>query len=122
MRDTLPGLAAHARPLALTGEMIYPWMFESDRSLVPLQGAAEALALRTGWPPLYDLERLAANTVPVAAAIYHDDMYVERAFSLQTAARVGNLRPWVTNEFAHDGLRSDARVLDRLFELAAGEA
>jgi len=57
--------------------------------------------------------------VPVAAAIYHDDMYVESSFSLETARRIGNLRPWVTKEFSHDGLRSDARVIDRLFELAA---
>ena len=60
--------------------------------------------------------------MPVAAAIYHDDMYVEYAYSMETAARVGTCEPWVTNEFSHDGLRSDARVLDRLLDMAAGEA
>jgi hypothetical protein len=29
-------------------------------------------------PRLYDADRLAANEVPVAAAIYAEDMYVER--------------------------------------------
>ena len=63
---------------------------------------------------------LAANQVPVAAVVYHEDMYVEHAFSVETAARVGNLRLWETGELGHDGLRSDDRVLDRLLELATG--
>lgn len=120
--DELPELSPKARPLHPTGEMIQPWMFEDIRALVPLREAAEHLAAYDGWPPLYDLGRLAANRVPVAAAVYHDDMYVESAFSLETAARVGNLRVWVTNEFSHDGLRSDARVLDRLLDMVTGEA
>jgi pimeloyl-ACP methyl ester carboxylesterase len=121
VRDSLPEFAPDARPLLPTGEMIYPWMFEADRTLAPLEEAAELLAAYDGWPALYDVDRLAGNTVPVAAAIYHDDMYVEYAYSLETAKRVGNLRWWVTSEFAHDGLRSDARVLDRLLDMAAGE-
>jgi pimeloyl-ACP methyl ester carboxylesterase len=122
IRDKLPELASDVRPLQPTGEMIYPWMFETDRTLAPLAEAAQLLATYDGWPALYDLERLAANTAPVAAAIYHDDMYVEYAYSLETAQRIGNCQWWVTSEFAHDGLRSDARVLDRLLAMNAGEA
>jgi len=122
VRNDMPHLSPDARPLQPTGEMIFPWMFEADRALRPLREAAELLAAYDGWPPLYDTVRLAANTVPVAAAIYHDDMYVESSFSLETARRIGNLRPWVTKEFSHDGLRSDARVIDRLFELATPAA
>jgi hypothetical protein len=102
--------------------MTFPWMFEVDRALAPLREAAELLAAYDGWPALYDTERLAANTVPVAAAVFHDDMYVESALSLQTARRIGNLRCWVTNEFGHDGLRTDARVFQRLLDLVDGEA
>src|SRR5690606_3443064 len=72
---------APGRPLLFTGEMIYPWMFELDPALQPMRAAAELLAEYDGWPPLYDVARLRANTVPVAAAVYYDDMYVERAFS-----------------------------------------
>jgi hypothetical protein len=97
-------------------------MFETDRALAPLADAAHLLAEYEGWPALYDHDRLAANTVPVAAAVYHDDMYVEYAYSMETAARLGACEPWVTNEFSHDGLRSDARVLDRLLDMVAGEA
>ncbi|MDI5966391.1 alpha/beta fold hydrolase [Streptantibioticus silvisoli] len=110
-------------PVLFTGEMIYPWMFTADPALKPLREVAEALADRADWPDLYDLERLARNEVPVAAAVYHDDMYVDAADSLATASAVRGLRTWVTDEFEHDGLRvSDGRVLDRLIKLVRGEA
>jgi pimeloyl-ACP methyl ester carboxylesterase len=121
VREKLPELAPETRPLQPTGEMVFPWMFETDRVLAPLGEAAQLLAEHDGWPALYDVDRLAANTVPVAAAIYHDDMYVEYAYSLETAQRVGSCKWWVTNEYGHDGLRSDARVLDRLLAMNAGE-
>jgi hypothetical protein len=107
------------RPLLFTGEMVFPSVFEQDPALGPLAAAAELLAERDDWPPLYDPGQLARTDIPVAAAIYFDDMYVPRELSLETAGRIRGLRYWITNEFEHDGLRvSDGRVLDRLFELA----
>ncbi|GAA5012355.1 alpha/beta fold hydrolase [Kitasatospora paranensis] len=109
-------------PVLFTGEMIYPWMFETDPALRPLRETAQLLADRGDWPDLYDVERLAANEVPVFAAVYHDDMYVDTADSLATAEAVGNLRPWVTNEWEHDGLRVSGRVvLDHLMRMARGD-
>jgi hypothetical protein len=103
----------------LTGEHIYPWVFESP-SMSPLREAAELLAQRD-WPELYDPECLRANEVPAAAVVYAEDVYVERAFSEQTAAEVPGLRLWLTNEYDHDGLRVEAtRVLGRLLDLARG--
>ena len=72
------------------------------------------------WPKLYDGEQLERNDVPAAAAVYAEDMYVERAFSEETAARIKGLRMWLTNEFQHDGLRKDQRVFARLIDLARG--
>ncbi|AUG79962.1 alpha/beta hydrolase [Kitasatospora sp. MMS16-BH015] len=110
------------RPVLFTGEMIYPAMFETDPSLRPLRETAELLAERGDWPDLYDPARLAENTVPVAAAVYHDDMYVDTADSLETANAVRGLQVWVTNEWEHDGLRvSGGQVLDRLIKLVRGE-
>ncbi|WP_308823982.1 hypothetical protein [Sodalis praecaptivus] len=94
--------------------MIYPWMFDEIRSLRPFRAAAAHLSTRQDYPPLYDRDRLANNEVPVSAVIYHDDMYVDAELSLATAARVGNLQAWVTNEFEHDGLRQSGRVFRRL--------
>ena len=110
-------------PLLFTGEMVYPWAFEHDPPLRPLAEAAELLAQRDDWPQLYDAGQLARTQIPVAAAIYFDDMYVPRELSLQTAAGIRGLRSWITNEFEHDGLRvSDGRVLDRLIGLARDTA
>ncbi|MES9526010.1 alpha/beta fold hydrolase [Streptomyces capoamus] len=109
-------------PVLFTGETVHPWMFDADPALRPLRETAELLAARTDWGPLYDPARLAANEVPVAAAVYHDDMYVDTAHSLETAAAIRGLRPWVTNEYEHDGLRAGApHVLDRLLALVRDE-
>jgi pimeloyl-ACP methyl ester carboxylesterase len=110
-------------PLLFTGEMIYPWMFDIDPLLRPLRDAAHELAERDSWPRLYDAGRLAGNEVPAAAAIYFDDMYVPRDFSVQTARAIGGLRYWVTSEYEHDGLRvSNGAVLGRLIDLVRGNA
>ncbi|MFE6041188.1 alpha/beta fold hydrolase [Streptomyces sp. NPDC056452] len=110
-------------PVIFTGESIHPWHFEVDPALRPLRETAELLAARTDWPALYDTERLAANEVPAAAAVYHDDMYVDTEHALRTAAAIRGLRTWVTSEFEHDGLRAGgSRVLDRLLALVRGES
>ncbi|KOG41817.1 alpha/beta fold hydrolase [Streptomyces resistomycificus] len=110
-------------PLLFTGESVHPWMFDCDPALRPLRETAELLAARTDWTPLYDPARLAANEVPVAAAVYHDDMYVDTAHSLATARAIRGLRTWVTDEFEHDGVRAGGpRVLDRLLALTRDEA
>lgn len=109
-------------PLLFTGESVHPWMFDCDPALRPLRETAELLAARTDWRPLYDPARLAANEVPVAAAVYHDDMYVDTAHSLRTARSIRGLRTWVTDEFEHDGVRAGGpRVLDRLLALTRDE-
>jgi proline iminopeptidase len=111
-----PEFDGDVRPLPFTGEMIYPWMFDEIASLRPFAPAAHALAAREDFTELYDPARLAANEVPVDAAVYFEDMFVDSDLSLETAAAVGNVRTWVTNEFEHDGLRT-GDVLDRLLGL-----
>jgi pimeloyl-ACP methyl ester carboxylesterase len=109
-----------AAPELFTGEHVYPWMFEEYGALAPLRDAAQLLAEHE-WTRLYDPRQLARNDVPVAAVIYARDMYVERAFSEETAAQIRGLRPWLTSELNHDGLRIEGeRVLGRLVDLARG--
>ena len=109
-------------PEMLTGEHVFAWMFEEYSALAPLREAAHLLAARE-WGPLYDVARLEANEVPVAAAIYAEDMYVEPRFSQETIARIPNARAWITSEFEHNGLRADGeRVLGHLLDLVRGRA
>jgi pimeloyl-ACP methyl ester carboxylesterase len=104
----------------LTGEHVYPWVFDEYAALTPLREATHLLAERD-WPPLYDPDTLAHNEVPTAAVIYVDDMYVERSLSEETADQVRGLRPWITNEYQHNGLRVDGeRILGRLLDLVRG--
>ncbi|WP_028111744.1 alpha/beta fold hydrolase [Ferrimonas kyonanensis] len=110
------------KPLCFTGEMIFPWMFEQFSRLRPLQPLAQALATKADWPELYDLDRLAVNPVPVAAAVYTEDMFVEYAYSEETLAQVANLNAWRTSEYEHNGIRMDGyRILDRLIRLNRGQ-
>jgi len=119
--DQRPDHAPDRRPLALTGEAVFPWMFDEIRALRPFRAAAEELAARTSWAALYDLDRLAANDVPVAAVQYVDDPYVDLDLALGTADAVGSTQVWVTNEYLHDGLRAAGDVIwPRLVDLAAG--
>jgi proline iminopeptidase len=106
-----------SRPLLLTGEMMYPWMFEEIRSLRPFCNAVEAFARYDQFEPLYDPFRLASSEIPVAAAVYFDDMYVDAELSLETARDLGNIRVWVTNEFEHDGVRQSSAVFSRLRQM-----
>ncbi len=123
-RDRRPEFAEDARPLRFTGEAMFPWMFEEVRLLRPFAAAAEALARKEHWSALYDLDRLAANRVPVMAAVYHDDLYVAVDLSLETAAHVGGVRTWITDEWEHDALRVSGeevvRHLLRMLDDAGG--
>ncbi len=105
---------------SFTGEHVFATVLDEDSELAPLRVAADLLAEHE-WPRLYDPDVLASVDVPCAAAIYTEDAYVPRRFSEETAAMLPGMRPWVTNELDHDGLRADgARILDRLVGLARG--
>jgi hypothetical protein len=56
--------------------------------------------------------------VPVVAAAYYEDMYVDFRLSEQTAATVKGLRMWVTSEYLHSGIREDGpRILNHMLAM-----
>jgi pimeloyl-ACP methyl ester carboxylesterase len=104
----------------LTGEHLFSWHFEDCADLRPYAEVASILAGHE-WPRLYDAEVLAQVETPCAATIYADDPFVDRQFSQETADLLSGMRPWLTDEYLHNGLRSGGgRVLDRLIGLARG--
>ncbi len=110
------------RPILFTGEMVYPWMFDEYRTLRPLKEAAHLLAQFEPWPQLYDKQALQQNTVPTAAVMYYNDMYVDRLLSEETASSITGIHLWATSEYEHNGLRADGeKVLGRLIGLVRGE-
>jgi pimeloyl-ACP methyl ester carboxylesterase len=113
---------APGKPFLFTGEMIYPCMFEDYAGLRPLKEAADLLAEYEDWPMLYDLDLLRKNTVPIAAATYYNDMYVDRQQSEETARHVPGIKLWITTEYEHNALRADGeKVLARLLGMLHGE-
>lgn len=104
------------------GEMIFPWMFDEISELKGMKEAAEILAAKDDWPALYDPEVLSRNTVPVACAVYANDMFVNAKFSRETIESIPNMEAWYTSEFEHCGLRvGGERIFSRLIDLGRGE-
>jgi pimeloyl-ACP methyl ester carboxylesterase len=115
---TMPDEVAQER--YFTAEHMFRWMWEDYSKLHSHRAAAEVLAEHR-WPRLYDAAQLERNEIPVAATIYVNDLYVERRFAEETAVAIRGLRPWVTDEYEHNGLRADGeRVLGRLIDLLRG--
>ncbi|AKK09373.1 prolyl aminopeptidase 2 [Corynebacterium testudinoris] len=102
----------------LTGEHIYPWLFEEDPALHAFRRPADTLAMRE-WSSLYDGEKIGSSDVVAAAAIYQDDIFVPLELSLSTAQRFRDMRPWVMDTHQHDGLRADgAHIFNTLLDRA----
>eukprot|EP00180_Rhodochaete_pulchella_P003667 Plantae.Rhodophyta-Rhodochaete_pulchella.ctg6470.p1 GENE.Plantae.Rhodophyta-Rhodochaete_pulchella.ctg6470~~Plantae.Rhodophyta-Rhodochaete_pulchella.ctg6470.p1 ORF type:complete len:433 (+),score=35.86 Plantae.Rhodophyta-Rhodochaete_pulchella.ctg6470:14-1312(+) len=116
-----PERARRGERIYLTGEMVFPYVFEEIVELQPLRAAAQSIAESKSWPTVYDEEQLSRNKVPVAAVAYYNDMYVDFKLSEETASRVNGLKLWVTSEYTHAGLRQDPwRVIDRLRNMLNG--
>lgn len=93
-------------------------MFDQLETLKPLKQAAELLADKSDWVRLYEPKQLSENRVPMACAVYADDMYVELDYSRETLAKIPNSKAWVTNEYEHNGIRADGeRILDKLITM-----
>lgn len=104
-------------PLWLAGEHIAPEHFATG-PLRPWRPVAGELAAFS-WPVMWEPDALRAAEVPVVAAVYYEDAYVPREYSLPTAGLLPRVRTWVTSEYEHNGLRaSNGVVLDKLLRLA----
>ena len=117
VRDGHPEFDEARRPLNFTGEAMFPWMFEEERALRPFKPAMDVLMEDTHFDTIYDADQLARNEVPLQAAVYYDDMYVDSGLQFDTLSRVGRSHYWTTNEFEHDGVHGSV-VFKRLFDEA----
>jgi len=105
-------------PLYFSGEMIFPFMFDTYPELQKLKGVAKILAEFDDWADLYDEEQLAKNEVPMYSATYIEDMYVDFGFAQETAAKVKGCKQFITNAMYHDALRAKPHeVMEELFAL-----
>ncbi|KAJ7962465.1 putative Proline iminopeptidase [Quillaja saponaria] len=114
--------AREGQAVLFTGEMIFPWMFDEIHALKQFKDVAHILSKKEDWPSLYDINVLNNNQVPVAAAVYYEDMYVNFKLSTETASQIAGIRLWVTNEFMHSGLRDGgSQVFEHLMGILNGK-
>src|SRR5699024_4988245 len=85
-------------------EMFFVSYIDLDQYLLPIVLATEMIAEYSKWGPLYDVDQLGRNTVPVAALVYTDDVFVERNLSMASAEQVANLQVWESDQWHHDGI------------------
>lgn len=105
-------------PLYFSGEMIYPFTFDTYPELSKLKAVADIIATYAEWPDLYDEWQLSQNEVPVYAATFVDDMYVDFGLVQETVAKIKNCKQFITNTMYHDAIRSKTdEVMKALFAL-----
>lgn len=107
-----------------TGEMVYPFMYEDYAELRPWKKVAQQLMDYDNYGKLYDLEQLKKNKVPVAAAVYVYDQYVDFDTCRLVLGKLDNpnVRPYITSEFFHNGIGANPdRVVGTLLQLLKGE-
>lgn len=93
-------------------------MFDEYESLSEVRETADVLASSSDWPDLYDEAQLEKNEIPVYAAAYYDDLYVDFDLSMKTARKIKGCKTFVTNTMYHDALRSKSNaVMEELFAL-----
>ena len=105
-------------PLSFSGEMVFPFMFNDYPELQKMREAADILAKYAEWDDLYDEDRLRSNEVPVYAASFIKDMYVDFDLARETARRINFIKVLETNSMYHNAIRARAdEVLPQLFKL-----
>lgn len=93
-------------------------MFEDYAELRKVAPIAEMIAADSSWTPLFDTAQLAKNEVPVYAAVYQEDMYVDYEFSKETARAIQGCKTFETNVMYHDAVRERMdEVVKQLFSL-----
>lgn len=118
METPLKATNSRESPLYFSGEMIFPFMFETYPELEKLRDVAEILARYTDWPTLYDEEQLARNEVPVYAASFVNDMYVDFGLVQEVVVKIKSCKQFITNTMYHDAVRSQSKsLMEELFKL-----
>lgn len=123
-----PSLLRGSEPVFFTGEMVYKLMFDDYTELRKIKQLGYDLHTFELWSELYNTEKLSRITfdeVPIVAATYYYDQYVDFELTMETKKvfqENGNLRQYISSDHFHSGLRADtSRVLGALFKLLDSE-
>ncbi|KAK4194818.1 Alpha/Beta hydrolase protein [Triangularia verruculosa] len=98
--------------LFFSGEMVFPCLMPEE-----FRQVGDLVASKDNWKPLYNLERLKENKVPVRAMVYRDDLAVDFELSKQTVNAVkGSVMVMGKPGWSHGSLRDNTdEVIQMLF-------
>jgi len=110
-------LAEDAGAVMFTGEHVFSWMAIDFVEFSGWGDVVNAVAEFDDWGVLYG-----DNSEPIqgAAAVYYNDMYVDRDISMAVVeGSLKGVKTWVTSDYEHSGLRDGgSAVFERIDELA----
>lgn len=112
-KESVSARTISSTPFYFTAEAITRSVYDDYPGLMPLKDLAEHLAQLSDWGPLYDIDQLAHNQVPLYAASYVDDQYVDFELAQATASMIKGTKTYITNSMYHDAVRAKADVLMR---------
>jgi pimeloyl-ACP methyl ester carboxylesterase len=119
--------AAHFddKQIYFSAEHVYPFHYDQFKALGPLKDAADILAKKEDWPPLFDINQLRNNKVPVSALSYKQDMFINWELSDETVDKMGgqNIHHVIDKDLKHTAVKDQSEdVLPRLWNNLAEAA
>ena len=88
--------------LTLLGNQFFTTHFKEDPALRPFFAAVDEVHRMDDLPP--QAVDVSGNTVPAAALLFPQDVYLPFELSARSAQKVGNLKLWVHDEWFHDAI------------------
>ncbi|KAI8630203.1 Alpha/Beta hydrolase protein [Xylariaceae sp. FL1651] len=103
--------------LYFSGEMIYPFFFDTCAGLNSIKRLANDIANKRWEEDMYDFKALKENKVPVTALSYKQDMYVDFEDSKETCGLLGGVEDFIEHPtFEHGAIRAKCQeVMDLLW-------
>lgn len=103
----------------LSAEHVYHFHYDQFHALQPLKQAAEILASKDDWPPIFDINQLRQNKVPISSLSYDKDMFIDGQMSHKTLDKMENshIEAMFSPTLMHTALKDTTdKVLPPLWE------
>ncbi|EPE02361.1 proline iminopeptidase [Ophiostoma piceae UAMH 11346] len=99
-------------------EHVFNFHYDQFKSLKHLRGAANILAKKDDWAPLFDLVRLRKNKVPIASLCYKNDIFIDAELSEKTKKATTSICQEVDETLMHTAVKDmSGKVLPRLWRI-----
>ncbi|KAL1899190.1 hypothetical protein Sste5346_003112 [Sporothrix stenoceras] len=104
----------NGKQIYLSAEHVYHFHYDQFQALQPLKKAAEILAKKDNWPPLFDVKQLKNNKVPTSSLSYERDMFIDANMSRETLTKMGensNIIAEFRGDLMHTALKDKSDIV-----------